>query len=59
MKSPIQGIEAGVIAYLLFTSTWFECGQFTHVFWWLLCLNESSNKLRLIAEENTELVNSR
>ena len=42
MKSPIQGIEAGVIAYLLFTSTWFECSQFTHIFWWLLCLNESS-----------------
>jgi len=36
IKSPLQGIEAVVIAYLVFTFTWFECAQFTHLAWWSL-----------------------
>ncbi|OUL24032.1 O-antigen polymerase [Nostoc sp. RF31YmG] len=35
-KSSFSGIEAIAIAYLVFTFTWFECAQFTHIFWWSL-----------------------
>ncbi|MFM2064654.1 MAG: hypothetical protein RLZZ507_4325 [Cyanobacteriota bacterium] len=36
IKSPYQGMEALVIAYLAFAFTWFECAQFTHLAWWAL-----------------------
>ncbi|VXD22750.1 conserved membrane hypothetical protein [Planktothrix serta PCC 8927] len=38
MQSPYRGMEAMAICYLIFTLTWFECAQFTHVFWWVLSL---------------------
>jgi O-antigen ligase len=38
IKSPARGIEAAVIAYLVFTFTWFECAQFSHIAWWVLSL---------------------
>lgn len=34
-KSPLFGIG---IVYLIFTMTWFESGQFTHIAWWSLSL---------------------
>lgn len=32
------GIEVVGICYLVFTLTWFECAQFSHLFWWSLSL---------------------
>lgn len=43
IKSPFRGIEALVIVYLVFTLTWFECAQFTHLAWWALSLWGVSN----------------
>ncbi|WP_226889191.1 O-antigen ligase family protein [Nostoc sp. MG11] len=37
-NSPYRGIEAVFIAYLVFTFTWFECAQFTHLAWWSLSI---------------------
>ena len=37
--SPYGGIEALVVAYIVFTLTWFECAQFTHIAWWVLSLS--------------------
>ncbi|MDF5725022.1 MAG: hypothetical protein PUP91_32135 [Rhizonema sp. PD37] len=42
IKSPMRGIEAVAIAYLVFTFTWFECAQFTHLAWWSLSFFEIS-----------------
>jgi hypothetical protein len=36
VKSPYRGIETLVVVYLVFTFTWFECAQFTHIVWWAL-----------------------
>lgn len=33
--SPLAGVA---IAYLIYTSTWFESGQFSHIAWWALSL---------------------
>lgn len=38
IQSPYRGMEAIAICYLIFTFTWFECAQFTHIFWWALSL---------------------
>jgi O-antigen ligase len=38
IKSPTRGIEAIGIAYFIFTLTWFECAQFSHIAWWALSL---------------------
>lgn len=35
----LSGIEALVVAYIVFTLTWFECAQFTHIAWWVLSLS--------------------
>lgn len=43
IQSPYRGIEAIAICYLVFTFTWFECAQFTHLFWWALSLWGFSN----------------
>jgi len=37
--SRLRGIEALVVAYIVFTLTWFECAQFTHIAWWVLNLS--------------------
>ncbi|WP_345940513.1 O-antigen ligase family protein [Nostoc sp. UIC 10630] len=36
VKSPYRDIGAVAIAYLIFTFTWYECAQYTHIFWWAL-----------------------
>ncbi len=36
INSSSQGLEVVVITYLVFTFTWFECAQFTHLAWWAL-----------------------
>lgn len=36
IKSPYRGIETVLVAYLVFSFTWFECAQFTHIVWWSL-----------------------
>lgn len=38
IKSPTLGIEAIGIVYFIFTLTWFECAQFSHLTWWALSL---------------------
>jgi hypothetical protein len=40
IQSPYYGMEAVAICYLIFTFTWFECAQFTHIFWWVLSFNK-------------------
>ena len=44
IKSPSQGIEAVVIAYLVFTFTWFDCAQFTHLSWSILSLADINSQ---------------
>lgn len=48
IQSPNRGTEAVVIVYLVFTLTWFECAQFTHLVWWVFSLWGVSNE-RLIS----------
>lgn len=43
IKSPYRGIETVAVAYLVFTFTWFECAQFTHIIWWALSFFGISN----------------
>lgn len=52
-KSSITGVTAVAIAYLVYTFTWYECAQFSHIFWWALsffdyekvtCSDSNSNK---------------
>lgn len=43
IQSPCRGMEAVVITYLVFTFTWFECAQFTHIAWWALSFLGVSN----------------
>ncbi|MBW4688106.1 MAG: O-antigen ligase family protein [Komarekiella atlantica HA4396-MV6] len=47
IKSPYRGIEAVFIAYLVFTFTWFECAQFTHLAWWSLSICGMSRVLKI------------
>jgi O-antigen ligase len=44
IKSPCRGIEAVVVAYIVFTFTWFECAQYTHLAWWSLSLFSMSGE---------------
>ncbi|MFB2918238.1 MULTISPECIES: O-antigen ligase family protein [Aerosakkonema] len=44
MKSPDGSISALAICYLIFTFTWFECAQFTHIIWWGLSFWGTSNE---------------
>lgn len=36
LKSPYRDIGAVAIAYLIYTFTWYESAQYTHIFWWSL-----------------------
>ncbi|MFN6486950.1 MAG: hypothetical protein RMY33_029895 [Nostoc sp. DedQUE03] len=36
LKSPYRDIGAIAIAYLIYTFTWYESAQYTHIFWWSL-----------------------
>ena len=36
MRTTFQGIEAVGIAYLVYTFTWYESAQFSHLAWWAL-----------------------
>ncbi|QLE59586.1 O-antigen ligase family protein [Nostoc sp. TCL26-01] len=50
IQSPYCGIEAVFVAYLVFTFTWFECAQFTHLAWWSLSIfgiSRANNKKNL------------
>lgn len=42
-KSSMAGMLAVAIAYLTYTFTWYECAQFTHIFWWSLSLFDYEN----------------
>jgi O-antigen ligase len=44
INSPYRGISAVVVTYLVFTFTWFECAQFTHIAWWSLSICGMSRK---------------
>ncbi|MFE1747795.1 O-antigen ligase family protein [Coleofasciculus sp. H7-2] len=46
IQSPYRGIEAVALAYLIFTLTWFECAQFTHLPWWALSLTDITSQKR-------------
>ncbi|MDY7012526.1 MAG: O-antigen ligase family protein [Cyanobacteriota bacterium] len=37
-RSPFSDFNAIALVYLIFTATWFECAQFTHLVWWGLSL---------------------
>jgi O-antigen ligase len=36
VKSPYRDVGAVAIAYLIYTFTWYESAQYTHIFWWSL-----------------------
>jgi len=40
-KGPFRGIEAVVIVYLVYTLTWYESAQFSHLPWWALSIGLS------------------
>lgn len=42
IQSPYRGVETIVFAYFVFTFTWFECAQFTHLVWWALSFFDMS-----------------
>lgn len=37
-KSPFRDLGAIALVYCIFTLTWFECAQFTHLVWWAMSL---------------------
>lgn len=41
-KSRFQGIETIAITYLIYTLTWFESAQFSHLGWWALSVGLAS-----------------
>jgi len=43
LRQTLPGFEVLAIVYLLFTVTWFECAQYTHLFWWVLSLGAGLN----------------
>ncbi|WP_292707605.1 MULTISPECIES: O-antigen ligase family protein [unclassified Nostoc] len=53
IKSPYRGIEAVFIAYLVFTFTWFECAQFTHLAWWSLSISRISRVPKITHNRNS------
>ena len=44
-NSTFMGIEATAIAYLVYTMTWYESGQFSHMGWWGLSIGLGYTKL--------------
>ena len=44
-NSTSMGIEATAIAYLVYTMTWYESGQFSHLGWWGLSVGLGCTKL--------------
>ena len=44
-NSTFLGIEATAIAYLVYTMTWYESGQFSHLGWWGLSVGLGCTKL--------------
>lgn len=50
INSPWRGIEAIAIVYLIFTLTWFECAQFSHLAWWALSLWRVTKEQSKIAQ---------
>lgn len=44
-KSAFLGIEATAIAYFVYTLTWYESGQFSHLGWWGLSVGLGCTKL--------------
>lgn len=44
-NSTLRGIEASAIAYLVYTMTWYESGQFSHLGWWGLSVGLGCTKL--------------
>jgi O-antigen ligase len=45
VNSTFRGIEATAIAYLVYTLTWYESGQFSHLGWWGLSVGLGCTKL--------------
>jgi len=43
VRSPNRKLLAVAIAYLVFTVTWFECAQFTHIAWWTLSVSVNTS----------------
>lgn len=41
-RTPFCGIEAVPVAYLVYTLTWYESAQFSHLAWWSLSIGLSS-----------------
>lgn len=37
-KTPFWGFDVLVVVYLVFTFTWFESAQFSHLVWWILSI---------------------
>ncbi|WP_319423230.1 O-antigen ligase family protein [Pleurocapsa sp. FMAR1] len=44
-KSTLLGIEAVAITYLVYTLTWYESGQFSHLGWWGLSVGLGCTRL--------------
>lgn len=58
LKSPYRDIGGVAIAYLIYTFTWYESAQYTHIFWWSLsffahekvnCNSFISNQLSIVS----------
>ncbi|AFY51359.1 lipid A core-O-antigen ligase-like enyme (plasmid) [Nostoc sp. PCC 7524] len=51
-KSSMVGMVGVAIAYLTYTFTWYECAQFTHIFWWSLSFFDYEKVIRSISINN-------
>ncbi|MCC5611532.1 O-antigen ligase family protein [Nostoc sp. CHAB 5834] len=58
LKSPYRDIGAVAIAYLIFTFTWYESAQYTHIFWWSLSFFDYEKISRNNSVSNELSVNS-
>lgn len=44
IKAPLLGIEAVPLAYLIYTLTWYESAQFSHIAWWACSIGLANRK---------------
>jgi O-antigen ligase len=51
-KTLFWGIEAVAVAYLVYTLTWYESAQFSHLTWWSLSIGLSNLNERLLKITN-------
>ena len=59
LRTALVGIEAVAIAYLVYTFTWYESAQFSHLAWWVLSvgLSNRAKTTSLTADSQHSILN--